>query len=489
MVVDQMDNNFIDSLRCINKDIKKEYKSLRNRLQSILLDYTFLCTEVLPCFPEYPLVPNERCGLWYCNPKDFTQTSYFKSTDGHTNQWDFSSRRLNFHIIPTIAKSNGIIIVDSTRRGKKVPDALSKTIPIWCAVLNHLMLESQGGSVKQETLYVPPETVSESEFYSIKSRIPELVEKLKSLEVINGKELHKQLGGKLLRPFWIYPGSSILQSTTDIFTGEVTSDKWIPVDNSIIPIILCTVSYQAQDGVDKRRGFTYVQGAADDHELWSHGLNAKIFWSNIDILGNQESSEEELERFVSQLSLRGCDLSKEIQFSDAFPQIDLVTPELSLGLVIDNLEFNPKLIGEIRQAHSLVIVLSQSVNFPQKVAEMENASEFISIHKLQSGSKVSSRNLKTELLKIVPLIEKHILDLDKQRKPVLICCNSGTDMSIGLLLVVLCRNYNMDWQLNTPTSVSKIVVKKHLAKLISHLKGRNVNPPRATLNSVNSYLM
>ena len=55
MVVDQMDNNFIDSLRCINKDIKKEYKSLRNRLQSILLDYTFLCTEVLPCFPEYPL--------------------------------------------------------------------------------------------------------------------------------------------------------------------------------------------------------------------------------------------------------------------------------------------------------------------------------------------------------------------------------------------------------------------------------------------------
>lgn len=31
------------------------------------------------------------------------------------------------------------IIVDSTRRGKAMPDALSKTIPIWCAVINRLL--------------------------------------------------------------------------------------------------------------------------------------------------------------------------------------------------------------------------------------------------------------------------------------------------------------------------------------------------------------
>lgn len=29
------------------------------------------------------------------------------------------------------------IIVDSTRKGKRVPDALSKTIPIWCATINN----------------------------------------------------------------------------------------------------------------------------------------------------------------------------------------------------------------------------------------------------------------------------------------------------------------------------------------------------------------
>lgn len=30
----------------------------------------------------------------------------------------------------------GCIIVDSTRRGKRFPDSMSKTIPIWCCVLN-----------------------------------------------------------------------------------------------------------------------------------------------------------------------------------------------------------------------------------------------------------------------------------------------------------------------------------------------------------------
>src|SRR5271155_181541 len=32
------------------------------------------------------------------------------------------------------------ILVDSTRRGKRMPDALSKTVPIWCTVLNRSVL-------------------------------------------------------------------------------------------------------------------------------------------------------------------------------------------------------------------------------------------------------------------------------------------------------------------------------------------------------------
>ena len=33
-----------------------------------------------------------------------------------------------------------MVLVDSTRGGKRLPDALSKTVPLWCAVLNTALL-------------------------------------------------------------------------------------------------------------------------------------------------------------------------------------------------------------------------------------------------------------------------------------------------------------------------------------------------------------
>jgi tRNA A64-2'-O-ribosylphosphate transferase len=45
------------------------------------------------------------------------------------------------------------IIVDSTRKGKRVPDALSKTIPIWCATINNAVrkcaLKNQAAQVNR----------------------------------------------------------------------------------------------------------------------------------------------------------------------------------------------------------------------------------------------------------------------------------------------------------------------------------------------------
>ncbi|PWI66072.1 hypothetical protein PCL_05550 [Purpureocillium lilacinum] len=66
-----------------------------------------------------PLVANERCGSWYVPPGDKAASAYFKSTDGHERAWKFSTRRLNLHLVEMIEKNDGIIIVDSTRRGKR----------------------------------------------------------------------------------------------------------------------------------------------------------------------------------------------------------------------------------------------------------------------------------------------------------------------------------------------------------------------------------
>lgn len=57
---------------------------------------------------------------------------------------------------------DSILIVDSTRQGKRLPDALAKTIPIWCAVVNRTVLKiSDNLPSKSQTevewgLYTPP---------------------------------------------------------------------------------------------------------------------------------------------------------------------------------------------------------------------------------------------------------------------------------------------------------------------------------------------
>lgn len=39
-------------------------------------------------------------------------------------------------LVVWIGQKGGCIIVDSTRKGKRFPDSMSKTIPIWACVMN-----------------------------------------------------------------------------------------------------------------------------------------------------------------------------------------------------------------------------------------------------------------------------------------------------------------------------------------------------------------
>jgi hypothetical protein len=60
------------------------------------------------------------------------------------------------------------IIVDSTRRGKRLPDALSKTIPIWCAVINRaISLNGYESDAWDSKLYTLPSIISSSEHAQI----------------------------------------------------------------------------------------------------------------------------------------------------------------------------------------------------------------------------------------------------------------------------------------------------------------------------------
>ena len=109
---EQANHNFSKTLA----GLKRSTLSIGNRLQSIRRDAEF-AQNVADAYRR-PLIANERCGSWYIDPEKKAGSAYFKSTDGHTSVWKFSSRRLNLHLLEIIGKHDGCIIVDSTRRGK-----------------------------------------------------------------------------------------------------------------------------------------------------------------------------------------------------------------------------------------------------------------------------------------------------------------------------------------------------------------------------------
>ena len=77
---------FIGAGVCERKLRRKAHnnRNIADRLRSIVHDAQFV-REIAQLHPRFPLVANLRCGLWY--QRSFDHTCYFKSTDGHANEW------------------------------------------------------------------------------------------------------------------------------------------------------------------------------------------------------------------------------------------------------------------------------------------------------------------------------------------------------------------------------------------------------------------
>jgi tRNA A64-2'-O-ribosylphosphate transferase len=161
-------------------------RSIRNRLLSIRSDALAVSRVVKTLHDPRPaVVANERCGSWYVHPEIKTGAAYFKSTDGHEGEWAFSTRRLNLGLLDILGehglyvlftrlmgrdgelKLYRCVIVDSTR-GRSMSDALSKTIPIWCAIMNRLLFPDLP---LHHELRIDIACVAESEQYGIEARL------------------------------------------------------------------------------------------------------------------------------------------------------------------------------------------------------------------------------------------------------------------------------------------------------------------------------
>lgn len=421
--------------------LKRSALSTHNRLSSIQFDADFVAV-VSEAF-GLPLVANERCGSWYIDPARKVESVYFKSTDGHTNEWKFSVRRLNLQLLDLVGRNGGCVIVDSTRRGKSMPDALSKTVPVWCCVMNRALFPDA-----EHELHTPPQAVSGSEHAQIEKRIGGFVRDF--LDICKPDvDLLRHKIQKPLRPIWVTQTSSMPDAP--------------PTFPDFHPVVLCTASRRV-NGAEGSEG-AYVQGAADDHEAWSQGLTPTIFWAHKDEL--LKTNEEDLPELITRLV-------KEETASDAVPILIKPTSGLYISAT-QNVNTSP-----------FDAVISCG---PDPLPGLTPGPKTRYLHLQCQTGKLGSRDLRTQL-KHLSVLDTWFAD-EASDKKLLICDPTGKDLAVGVALAILSTyadaNGTLTFFPRSQAQIDKVTIKQRLSWLTT--THPTLNPPRATLQSVNAWLM
>lgn len=316
-----------------------------------------------------------------------------------------------------------------------MPDALSTTIPIWCAVLNLAICPS---TTPSETLFLPP-YMSQSTHAQISSLIPSFVTSLLDLKI------PLPTLTKPLRPFW------------------VTQDAQLPDDSAVIfedftPIICCTASRRVVGSEMDEGG--YIQGAADDTENWAHGLTPTLFWANVETL--LQTPDPELPDVIQTLV-------KQDKPSDT--NAIRLTPHISVSPLSDTVDSATCHIA-------LTLQPTPKDTWKKSPSKME-----IGLGK----GKIASRNLRLALPYICSFSSTYMTEHPTSQ--ILIACESGKDLSVGTALALHCFLFKDDGtrRLYTEKEFTKSLIKSRLAGFMTTYPA--ANPSRNTLQSVNSFLI
>ncbi|KAI3827199.1 hypothetical protein L1987_01271 [Smallanthus sonchifolius] len=454
-----------------SRTIKRRQSSLYNSLRSIHEDSIFV-SEIAQLWPELPLVANLRCGLWYANK--FHSNCYFKSTDGHTNNLSFNTSRLNLHVA-TLAgiefdDRGGCMIVDSTRKGKRFPDSMSKTIPIWTCVLNRAILNyrdkmnginkpmegvNSSAQISDTTKWDPslhlPIWVPDTEKIRIDSKINEWVEILETsgVDIASISSLLK----KPLQPLWI-------SQKTVIWLNEVPDyNSW-----DFTPIILISASASSdiyRQKTSSEFSWNYIAGAGDDEESWARGLTPALFWNDVydlissgpDVCNQMVANIVEKDRvFRAQrgqnapqvsVKLKKLESTRSTQFQDQ--PLDITTENGISGDLLDD-KHGVYWLGSTNiavcstgydfKASNVDSILNCDEN--QILCTLKDSEAYL--HLPIMNSKFDRFSLQRNLPSALNFARLHL----KRGRRLAVCCNSGEDISVCVCLAILISLFNVE---------------------------------------------
>ncbi|RIA84745.1 tRNA A64-2'-O-ribosylphosphate transferase [Glomus cerebriforme] len=488
--VDKITNRVGSNVHYDTEQIRKDSKNIFNRLKSIFEDAKFV-SEISELLSYLSVIANERCGTWYVDPMKFgTQTVYFKSTDGHTGKWAFNLRRLNAHLFDIIIKNGGCIIVDSTRHGKRIPDSHSKTIPIWCCTINNAIKKFRDSITLDAKLSKPsepikndlawndekiewdtefhslPSLISKSEHDQIASLIPQFAQKL-----LNSGFDMQSLSNKLkkpLRPLWFTPSSNIFLHNLPDYTKM-----------SFYPVICLSASQMVESGVERRKGFLYVQGSADDHEMWAKGLTPSLFWKyHKEILNTNNFAEcdKVVSRIIRQEKLIKSELNNFQLSNDSFNFIG--NTNIAIG------DYKSAFPPECWKNFDYIINCTSESYTSNEITPSFNKNYLqLSIPEGKKGQNTLYLN--------IPIALEFIRKPLEENKKILIHCKQGIDRSCGIALAIMVKYFDDKGNLIKNGVNHQNIRKEHIQNKLLYITSFRVkaNPTKATLKKVNMYFM
>lgn len=364
-----------------------------------------------------------------------------------------------------------------------MPDALSKTIPIWCCVLNRALF-SDPASPAHHDLFVPPNAVSASEKSQMLARVPEGLDAFRQLRLdLDALRAHIS---KPLRPTWVTQQQDKTDPShyyhhDDIDDGggggEGPSVQRIFLD--FHPVICCTSSKRVTDG--EMSGHTaYIQGAGDDTENWAHGLTPPVFWAHADEL--LTTHEAELPYLIKRLVAAAAasshlpsgppSLTTTTTAGAAGGDDDLLLPT-TVRRLTPYIYVSPIPIPlELQEENNNMTTTSSSswcrISLLSTVTPPETWTQSPTQLNVGLGKhKAASRNLRVALANICDFVTQYLQQQQlpplppssgpspqenlggqqqhyHQKRIIIACETGGRDLSIGVALALLCRCFADD---------------------------------------------
>lgn len=306
-------------------------------------------------------------------------------------------------------------------------------------------------------LHTLPSLVSASEASQMDHKVEEFVKKLLNSSVDLSPLL---LLEKPLRPVWFSP-DSVLHQLDDIDFAPIiclSASKCIKneADDSV-----------RGDSIERRNNFYYVQGSADDHELWAMGLTPRLFWKYKAQLLTMPS--DELPEFVKSLVMEYRSYSDQAG-------IYLIKPTSTLFFGA----------GDTSQ-YDIVVTCETHESEPEvAVAHRNNAwSIIVRCPSGKRGQKAFTQVLPT-ILEIIATANDPVILISSTEHTI-----PGTHMDIatGITLAILSRFYSQDgqFQVMDPRTLTKPSIMERLLWVTS--SPLNASPARETILRINEFFL